>query len=163
MDLRRQKIALSCLNKFSWNLIYIWRFIQLAYRNQLSIQFKNRYIVFKLFIDTCIRYIPPWRMMNWKGCGRKRLQAILKYYSTIYTDNWFLTNSTHRQRSPRNEVSSPTQKLGSWDRIPLEAWISVRVSCAFLFCVSIGLGTGPRSPTGCLKRATVSVSVSVSD
>jgi hypothetical protein len=51
----------------------------------------------------------------------------------------------------RYELCSPARTLGSWVRIPLEAWMSVS------FCVYVGSGTaaGPiprqRSPTDCLR------------
>jgi hypothetical protein len=32
----------------------------------------------------------------------------------------------------RYEMFSPARKLGSWVRIPLEAWMSVRVSAVFM-------------------------------
>jgi hypothetical protein len=36
----------------------------------------------------------------------------------------------------RHEPSSPARTLGSWVRIPLEAWISLCIYCVFvLFCV----------------------------
>jgi hypothetical protein len=47
------------------------------------------------------------------------------------------------QRGLRQELSLPAQTLGSWVRIPLEAWISVRVSSArVLSCVGSGLPSG---------------------
>jgi hypothetical protein len=46
----------------------------------------------------------------------------------------------------RYEPSSPAQTLGSWVRIPLEAWMSLCVCSVFmLFCIGNGLATG-RSP-----------------
>jgi hypothetical protein len=44
-----------------------------------------------------------------------------------------------------HEPSSPAQTLGSWDRIPLEAWISV---CVRLFCVCVVLCIGSCFATG---------------
>jgi hypothetical protein len=59
-------------------------------------------------------------------------------------------------RGLRHEMSSPVQTLGSQFPIPIEAWISIRVSPALvLSCVgkgfATGLITGPRSPTDCLQ------------
>jgi hypothetical protein len=53
-------------------------------------------------------------------------------------------------RSLKHEISSPAQTLGPWDGIPLDVWMSVRVSSVFvLSCVGSGLATGliprPRS------------------
>jgi hypothetical protein len=46
-------------------------------------------------------------------------------------------------RGLRHEMSSPAQTLGSWVRITLEAWMSVRVSSVFvLSCVCSSLATG---------------------
>jgi hypothetical protein len=46
-------------------------------------------------------------------------------------------------RCPRHEMSSPTWILGSWVRIPLEAWMFVCVySVSVLSCVGSGLATG---------------------
>jgi hypothetical protein len=56
--------------------------------------------------------------------------------------------------SPRHdELSSPAQTLGSWVRIPLEAWMSVCVYSVFvLSCVPCDtLIRRPRSPTDCVK------------
>jgi hypothetical protein len=58
-------------------------------------------------------------------------------------------------RSLRHEISSPAQTLGSWVRIPLELWMSVRLSSVLVLSyvgsgLAIGLITCPRSPTSCL-------------
>jgi hypothetical protein len=46
-------------------------------------------------------------------------------------------------RSLRYEPSSPARTLGSWVRIPLEAWMSVCVySVCIVLCVGSGLMTG---------------------
>jgi hypothetical protein len=37
---------------------------------------------------------------------------------------------------------SPAQTLGSWDRIPLEAWMSMCFYAMFVLCVGSGLATG---------------------
>jgi hypothetical protein len=55
----------------------------------------------------------------------------------------------------RDEISSPAQTLGSWVRIPLETWLSVRLYyVSVFFCVGSGIATGliprPRGPTDCL-------------
>jgi hypothetical protein len=58
-------------------------------------------------------------------------------------------------RGLRLEPSSPARTLGSWIRIPFEAWMSecVYSVCAVL-CAGSGLGDGlipvPRSPTDCV-------------
>jgi hypothetical protein len=45
---------------------------------------------------------------------------------------------SQRPRGLRHELSSPAQTLGSWVRIPLEAWMSVCVYSAFvLSCVQV--------------------------
>jgi hypothetical protein len=36
------------------------------------------------------------------------------------------------QHGLKDKIASLAQRLGSWDRIPLEAWISV---CAFILCL----------------------------
>jgi hypothetical protein len=67
----------------------------------------------------------------------------------------FIFFSDHSGRPVlRHELSSPARTLGSWVRIPHEAWRSVRVSSVFvLSCVGRGLATGlvtrPRSPAKC--------------
>jgi hypothetical protein len=59
-------------------------------------------------------------------------------------------------RSLRHDLSSPARTLGSWIRIPLEAWMSV---CAFILCFCCPvckqrrcdeLIPRPRSPTDCV-------------
>jgi hypothetical protein len=46
-------------------------------------------------------------------------------------------------RGLRYELSSPARTLGSWVRIPLEAWMSVCIYSVFVFCyVCSGLKTG---------------------
>jgi hypothetical protein len=46
-------------------------------------------------------------------------------------------------RSLRHELSSPSQTLVSWVRMPLETWMSVCVySVSVLSCVRSGLATG---------------------
>jgi hypothetical protein len=56
-------------------------------------------------------------------------------------------------RGRRHEMSSHAQTLGWWIRIPLEAWMSVRVPSMFVFCIGSGLATGlitrQRSPPDC--------------
>jgi hypothetical protein len=47
-------------------------------------------------------------------------------------------------RGLRHEMSSPAQTLGSWVRIPLETWMSVRLFCVDS-CLATGLITRPRS------------------
>jgi hypothetical protein len=42
---------------------------------------------------------------------------------------------SQRLRSLRHEPSSPARTLGSWVRIPLEAWLSVCVHSVFVFFV----------------------------
>jgi hypothetical protein len=54
-------------------------------------------------------------------------------------------------RGLRHVMSSSTQALGSWVRIPLEAWMSVQVYFVFVFsCIGSDLATRliphPRSP-----------------
>jgi hypothetical protein len=49
-------------------------------------------------------------------------------------------------------MSSPAQTLGSWNRIPLETWMSVRFPSVFVLSFvdrgfAAGLITHPRSPT----------------
>jgi hypothetical protein len=39
----------------------------------------------------------------------------------------------------RHELSSPARKLGSWVRIPLEAWISL---CVYSVCAVLSVGSG---------------------
>jgi hypothetical protein len=43
------------------------------------------------------------------------------------------------QRGLRHELSSPARTLGSWVRIPLKAWMSVRV---YSLCVFLRVGRG---------------------
>jgi hypothetical protein len=55
----------------------------------------------------------------------------------------------------RHEMSSLAETFGSWVRIQLEAWTSIRLSSEFvLSSVGAGLETGlitrPRSPLNCL-------------
>jgi hypothetical protein len=58
---------------------------------------------------------------------------LLLYFTYCYT-----YHADHR-----HEMSSPAQTQGSCVRIPLEAWMSVRVSSVFvLSCVGSGLVTG---------------------
>jgi hypothetical protein len=62
---------------------------------------------------------------------------------------------SQRPRVLRHEMSLPVLTLGSWVSIPLEAWMSVRVSSAFvLSCVGSGLVTGlitcPSNTANCL-------------
>jgi hypothetical protein len=53
----------------------------------------------------------------------------------------YLLANTVTARS-KHEPSSPARTLGSWVRIPLEAWMSVCVYCVFaLSCVGSGFAT----------------------
>jgi hypothetical protein len=46
-------------------------------------------------------------------------------------------------RGLKHEIFSPAQTLGSWVRIPLEAWMPVSVYSVFvLFCIGNGVATG---------------------
>jgi hypothetical protein len=57
-------------------------------------------------------------------------------------------------RRLRHELSSLSRTLGSWVRIPLNAWMPV---CAFILCLCQpcdGLMTRPRSPIICVKMIT---------
>jgi hypothetical protein len=47
----------------------------------------------------------------------------------------------------KTEISSPAQTLGSWVRIPLEAWMSVR-DFSVLTCIGRGFATGLISFSG---------------
>jgi hypothetical protein len=52
-------------------------------------------------------------------------------------------HQSQRPRSIRYELSSLARTLGSWVRIPLEAWISVCVHCVYVvLCVVSGLEKG---------------------
>jgi hypothetical protein len=58
-------------------------------------------------------------------------------------------------RGLRRELFSPSQTLGSWVRIPLEAWIFACVYSLFvLSCVQVAAlrraDPRPRSPTNCV-------------
>jgi hypothetical protein len=60
-------------------------------------------------------------------------------------------------RGPRHELSSPAKTLGSWVRIPLEAWVSLCVySVLVLSCVQVvafrRAGPHPRSPADKNKK-----------
>jgi hypothetical protein len=91
--------------------------------------------------------------------GNNRLKTITLYYSLQITATWghthpgsasvFLWNNNEYTvmklwsslswpRSPRHEMSSPAETLGSWVRILLEVWMSVFV----LSFVGSGLATG---------------------
>jgi hypothetical protein len=51
----------------------------------------------------------------------------------------------------KNEMSSPAQTLGSWVRIPLEAWMSASLYLMFkLSCVGCGLVTNRSAVKGVL-------------
>jgi hypothetical protein len=52
----------------------------------------------------------------------------------------FLPSRSQWPRSVRHEMSPPAQTLGSWVRIPLEAWMSVCVYSVFV--LGSGLATG---------------------
>jgi hypothetical protein len=59
-----------------------------------------------------------------------------------------MTFNLHKCRSQlprglRYKMSSPAQTLGSWVQIPLDAWMSVRISCVFVLsgvCSSLRQG-----------------------
>jgi hypothetical protein len=60
-----------------------------------------------------------------------------------FLSSWDSLRRSQWERGLRAEMSSPAQTLGSWVRIPLEAWLSARVSSVFvLSCVGSGLATG---------------------
>jgi hypothetical protein len=63
-------------------------------------------------------------------------------YAALYSrryNSWNYTFSRSQwPRRVRHEMSSPAQAVGSWVRIPLEAWISVFM----LSCICSGLMTG---------------------
>jgi hypothetical protein len=77
------------------------------------------------------------------------VSSVIAYWVT-YKDFHFVGD--HRPRGLRHEISSPAQTLGSWVRIPLDAYTSVYVYSVFvLSCVpSYGLIPHPRSPTDCV-------------
>jgi hypothetical protein len=70
---------------------------------------------------------------------RYRSVPVLKYYVHqhihIYFFNvWFCklqSSNIYRPRDLRHETSSPARTLGSWVRIPFEAWMSV---CVYSVC-----------------------------
>jgi hypothetical protein len=64
-------------------------------------------------------------------------------------------------RGLRNEPSSPSRTLGSWFRIPHEAWMSVCVySVCVVLCVGSGLATGWSPVQGVLPGRAIAQAVS---
>jgi hypothetical protein len=61
------------------------------------------------------------------------------------------SSENENARGLRHEMSSPDQTLGSWTRIPLEAWMTFCVSSIFVLpYVGSGLATGwPSSKKSC--------------
>jgi hypothetical protein len=89
-----------------------------------------------------LRYVKRYCNKGILGVARK----------CVYT---FCTGRSHWPLCLRQEISSPAQALGSWVRIPLEAWKSVCVYFGFMLsCVggglAAGLSTRPRGPNGCV-------------
>jgi hypothetical protein len=58
---------------------------------------------------------------------------VLNAWTNLYKIWYIYDCRSQRPRGVRHELSSPSQSLGSWVRIPLEAWMSVL--CAFILCL----------------------------
>jgi hypothetical protein len=74
---------------------------------------------------------------------RGKAPSVRKQRGT-YLNFEFITTDIADSRSQwprglRHELSSPAQTLGSWVRIPLEAWMSV---CAYSVCAVLCAGSG---------------------
>jgi hypothetical protein len=74
--------------------------------------------------------------------------------SRLYNRSIWLKSRSQWPRGLRHEPSSATRIMGSWHRIPLVVWMSVRLFCVcVVLCVSRGpwdgLITRPRNPTDC--------------
>jgi hypothetical protein len=63
----------------------------------------------------------------------------------IFIISYFTIGQSQRPHGLVHEMSSPSQTVGSWVRVLLEAWKSVRVS-SVLCCLAKELFTSPRSP-----------------
>jgi hypothetical protein len=65
------------------------------------------------------------------------------FNASIYGGLALFHSRSQWPRGPRHELSSPASTLGSWVRIPVEAWMSV---CVYSVCADLrvcsGLATG---------------------
>jgi hypothetical protein len=69
-------------------------------------------------------------MLAFMYCGY--ISTVAKYvFIYIYIDLWFVCRSQW-PRCLKHELSSPSQTLESWVRIPLETWMSLCVYSAFV-------------------------------
>jgi hypothetical protein len=97
-------------------------------------------------------------ILQLKFCVNLSLLHVCYIYSSHLPCFNHLRVSSCRSQWPlrlRHEMSSPSEALGSWVRIPLDAWMSARVSSLFvLSCVGNSLVTGlithPRGSINCL-------------
>jgi hypothetical protein len=78
---------------------------------------------------------------SWFTCNQDyNLQGVQKI---LFIISYFTIGQSQRPRGLVHEMTSPSQTVGSWVRVTLVAWMSVRVSSVFvLSCVGSGLATG---------------------
>jgi hypothetical protein len=104
-------------------------------------------------LDFSLQGITMWRACAWISfrllCNGMQIideLQIKKVAHVLSTVIWVANQINCRSQWPRglrHEMSSPAWTLGSWVRIPLEAWMFVCVYSVFvLSCVSSGLATG---------------------
>jgi hypothetical protein len=68
------------------------------------------------------------------------IDLLSTYKSWLQITTTLLQSRSQWTRGLKHERSSPTRTLGSWVRIPLEAWMSVCVYSLFvLFCVQVAV------------------------
>jgi hypothetical protein len=78
------------------------------------------------------------------------------YYSGLLKRLLIFFSRSQWKLGLRHELSSPSQTLGSWVLVPLEAWLFVSFYCVFvLSCVSIDHATGWSPTQGVLPTVCV--------
>jgi hypothetical protein len=98
------------------------------------------------------REVPGWNLGPKSGCADfpwfpSAPPAQRRWYTskqaTIISFRYVIRVRSQWPRGLRHEMSSPAWTLGSWARIPLDAWMFVCVYSLFVFsCVGSGLATG---------------------
>jgi hypothetical protein len=83
-------------------------------------------------VEFCTKYVP------YPGCLNFGVSSTSTLSVSLFHFQWPILSRSQSPRGLRHEPSSPAQTLGSWARIPLEAWISVCVYSVFMLsCVQV--------------------------